>query len=160
MFRPGRGKTEAMGCGFTPKTKLSIQGQDIHWGEDIVSMGVTIDRGLNFEAHLSEMRRKSVAALPIIATISHLAGLSWEEHVRAVPVRVETKACQGAEFTILNQNAPSRLNEMQRTWGAALFDVYPGTGQQNTRGVWLLYSRCDEQGWSSGVRSVQAAAVL
>ena len=76
IFRPGRGKTEAMGCGFTPKTNLTIQGQDIQWGEDIVSMGVTVDRGLNFEAHLSEMRRKSVAALPIIATISHLASMS------------------------------------------------------------------------------------
>ena len=47
--------------------------------------------------------------------------------MRAVPVRVESKACQGAEFTILNEKAPGRLNDMQRIWGAALLDVYPGS---------------------------------
>ena len=66
--------------------------------------------------------------------------------MRAVPVRVESKACQGAEFTILNENAPSRLNEMQRMWGAALLDVYPGNALFTRIAGWKLLC---ELGWNA-----------
>ena len=79
--------------------------------------------------------------------------------MRAVPVRVESKARLGAEFTILNEKAPGRLDEMQRIWGAALLDVYPGNAAFTRIAGWKLLC---ELGWTARQwhRTVVRAAML
>ena len=94
MFRPGRGKTEGMACGFDPLGKLEIQGLSTGWGESIVSTGVLVDRGLTFAPLLREMRTKATAALATIAMAAQVVGLSWTDFARVVPGRVEGKACE------------------------------------------------------------------
>ena len=52
-------------------------------------------------------------------TAAKLAGLEWEDFARVVPQRVQQKATFGMALTIHNPAAESRLNALQRPWGAA-----------------------------------------
>ena len=58
--------------------------------------------------------------------------------------RVETKVGQGIEFTILNPQAETKLNALQKMWGAALIDVYPGDPYFSRLAGWKLLR---ELGW-------------
>ena len=126
IFRPGRGKTEGIACGFKPTALLKVQDKDVQWGTVMVSAGVLVDRGITFDALLAAMREKSLEAVAVIAMAAQIAGISWDAYARVVPQRVETKVGQGIEFTILNPQAETNLNALQKMWGAALIDVYPG----------------------------------
>ncbi len=92
----------------------------------MVSAGVLADWGITFDALLVAMREKSLEAVAVIAMAAQIAGISWDAYARVVPQRGETKVGQGIEFTILNPQAEAKLNALQKMWGAALIDIYPG----------------------------------
>ena len=83
-----------------------------------------MDKNLNFEQHIAEMRAKAKTALATIATAAELAELRWDDYIRVVPQRVESRALHGQELVIVNDKAQAHLNSMQREWGAAIFGFF------------------------------------
>ena len=138
------GKNDALACGFNPEAVLQIQGKDMPWAEAVKGLGVWVDKNLNFEKHIAEMRAKAKTALATIATAAELAELRWDDYIRVVPQRVESRALHGQELVIVNDKAQAHLNSMQREWGAAIFGFFPGAPLYTEVAGWKLMV---ELGW-------------
>ena len=138
------GKNNALACGFRPEKTLQIQGKEMPWADAVQGLGVWVDKNLNFEKHIAVMRAKATAALATVATAAELAELRWDDYIKVVPQRVESRALYGQELVVINENAPARLNATQREWGAALFGFFAGAPLYTEVAGWKLLV---ELGW-------------
>ena len=111
------------------------------------------------EGHLAVMRTKSMKALATISTAAEIAGVQWQDFARVIPQRVESMACYGFELCIIAPTARSRLNSMQRMWGASMLGIFPGDPDFNRVAGWKLLV---EMGWQGRLwhRAVVKALML